>query len=143
MARTGRPTFKATDALRRKVERLISCGMSQDDVARAIECSTPTLQKHFPEELRTGAAKQRAEAIELLWKNAKAGNVSAQKHLEAMTRAGAAASALADRELGEAEPDAPAKPIGKKEQQRQAAQKVGGKFSVPDGPKLVVDNNRR
>lgn len=85
MAKRGRPPFRVTRTLQRKVEELVSCGMSQDDVARVIGCSIPTLEKHFPDELKTGRARKRAEVIALLFKSARSGNVSAQKKLEDMT----------------------------------------------------------
>lgn len=133
MARIGRPIFKATPALRREVAELVSCGMIQDDIARAIGCSTPTLQKHFDEELKTGTARKRAEVIKLLYRNARAGNVSAQKQLETMTKIGAASDAVGRR--SEADPT-----LGKKEEQQAAAGRVEGKFAPPAPPKLVVDN---
>ncbi len=141
MPRTGRPTFKATDKLKREVAELISCGMSRDDVALAIGCSTPTLEKYFPKEIQQGAAEKRAEVIGLLFKNARKGNVSAQKALEAMTRTSLAESEIRRREgSGSEGPAALARPLGKKEQQRQAAEKVGGIYETPEGPRLVVNN---
>lgn len=83
----GRPQFKATAAMRRKVTDAIGCGISEDDIARAIGCSTPTLRQHFAEELLTGRAVRRVESVSLLWKSARAGNVSAQKKIEEMTGA--------------------------------------------------------
>jgi hypothetical protein len=85
----GRPAFKPTATQRREVEELISCGMKRDDIARAIGISPNTLEKHFPEELATGASRKRAEVIRMLYRNARGGNVSAQRKLEEMTaRAG-------------------------------------------------------
>lgn len=123
MAKRGRPAFKATATLRRRVQELVACGMSQDDVARAIGCTTPTLQKHFPEELQTGAAKKRAEAITLLWTSARKGNVAAQKKLEELTKVVAAEAAFD----GMPEP-APRKApkLGKKEQAAEEAKGAGG-----------------
>ena len=63
MAKVGRPPFKPTAAMRRQVEELRSCGMSEDSIARVIGISTPTLQKHFAEELLNGSAKKRAEVL--------------------------------------------------------------------------------
>lgn len=83
------PPFKVTPAKRQEVQQLKACGMSEDDIARAIGCSTPTLRKHFAEELRTGHAKKRAEVIRMLFKTAKAGNVSAQRKLVDLTAAAA------------------------------------------------------
>lgn len=123
MAKRGRPAFKATAALRRRVQELVACGMSQDDVARAIGCTTPTLQKHFAEELQTGAAKKRAEALGLLWKSARSGNVAAQKKLEELTKV-AAAEAAFDSLRDPAPAKAPK--LGKKEQAAEEAKGAGG-----------------
>lgn len=145
-AGAGRPEFKATDVLKRKVSECAAVGMSQDDIARAIGCSTPTLVKHFDEELTTGAAIKRAEVTAMLFKSARKGNVAAQKHLEAKATVAAAAQALKDREGGGGTaPPAPApreERLGKKEAQRRAAAQVGGKYATPDAPKLklVADN---
>ena len=127
----ARPQFKATPALRRKVEELASCGMTQDDIVRAVGCSTPTLAKHFEDELATGAAKKRAEVIALLYKQARKGNVTAQKKLEELTRATAVPEAGAGTAPGD---------LGKKQQQQLAASRVTGVFAPPEPPKLVVDN---
>lgn len=81
----GRPAHKPTTASRREVEELVSCGMSEDDVARAIGLTTPTVRKHYADELLTGRARRRAEVIKLLYRNARKGNVSAQRKLEDMT----------------------------------------------------------
>lgn len=144
MASAGRPEFKPTAAHRRKVEELVSCGVSQEDCARAIGISKPTLVKHFEEELACGAAKKRAEVIGLLYKSAKKGNVSAQRTLEGMTRAVAAEEAVRSRAgKGQGRPAAPAPKPGKKEMQQAAAEAIAGgsgKFAPPAPPKLVVDN---
>lgn len=81
----GRPAFGATPTLRRKVSELVACGMSQQDVARAVGCSAPTLVAHFAAELATGRAVRRAEVIGLLFRQARGGNVTAQKALEHLT----------------------------------------------------------
>lgn len=133
MSEAGRPAFKATAATRRKVEELVSCGMSQDDVARALGISRPTLAKHFEDELSNGTAKKRAEIIGMLYKAAKRGNVTAQRKLEEMSRVAGAAEAVKGRETKEPEP-------GKKEQEKIAADQVTGKFAPPAAPKLVVNN---
>lgn len=135
MTKGGRPPFKPTPALRRKVEELVSCSMSQDDVARALGITAPTLVKHFPEELANGAAKKRSEVIGMLYKAARGGNVTAQRKLEEMSRVAGAAEALKNRETA----DKPQK-MGKKEGQQAAAESVGGKFAPPAPPKLVVNN---
>lgn len=110
MASAGRPEFKPTAAHRRKVEELVSCGVSQEDCARAIGISKPTLVKHFEEELSSGAAKKRAEVISMLYKAAKKGNVSAQRTLEGMTRAATADEAVRSRGAAQRRPSEPAAP---------------------------------
>lgn len=118
MAVTGRPPFKATPALRRKVEELTMCGMSQEVVARAIGCSHPTLVKHFPDELTFGLAKKRAEVIAMLFKSAKGGNVTAQKKLEEMSRLAGAEAEFDGRSH-------PAPQVGKKVQAEEDAKSAG------------------
>lgn len=81
----GRPPWIPTKAQRKKVEELISCGMSVEDVAHVIGVSHPTLRDRCAEEISGGRAKKRAEVIALLYRTARKGNVTAQKHLEAMT----------------------------------------------------------
>jgi hypothetical protein len=117
----GRKPFKATARLRKRVEELTFVGMSQDDIARAIGCSTPTLVKFFPEELATGAAKKNAEAWSLLWKNARSGNVSAQKKLVEEGRLAAAAAGA-----GNPKPVMPTGKVGKKQLEAAAAEGAGG-----------------
>lgn len=74
----ARAQFKATDELRAKVRQLSTFGVSQDDVAKIVECSPKTLRKHFRRELDRGAAEANAAIAGYLFQNAKAGNVAAQ-----------------------------------------------------------------
>ena len=132
MSEAGRPPFKSTPGLRRKVEELVCCGMSQDEVARAIGCSAPTLVKHFGEALTTGVARKRAEIIGMLFKAAKKGNVTAQKKLEEMSRVVSASESF----------ERPARParVGKKEEAAAAAVTAGegtdwgDDLQIPDSP---------
>lgn len=135
MAATGRPAFKPTAANRRKVEELVSCGVSQDDCARALGITKPTLVKHFEEELANGVARKRAEVIAMLYKQARKGNATCIKKLEEMSRVAGAAEAVGGRAKTPKEPTP-----GKKEQQQAAAGRVAGKYAPPAAPKLVVDN---
>lgn len=125
----GRPPFKPTTAQRKQVTELVACGMKQDDMARVIGISTPTLVLHFEEELKTGVAKKRAEVIGFLFKTAKKGNVSAQKKLEEMTRLAAAQAAFEQQpHLQQPSSDqrpAAATPEGKKAQAQAAAHGAG------------------
>lgn len=108
MAKRGRRAFKPTVSLRREVEQMTSCGMSQDEIARSVGISTPTLEKYFFGELETGRAKRRREVIKLLFKSARSGNVAAQKKLEDMTSVTPAP--------GRGGPAPASPPLGKKEQ---------------------------
>ena len=126
---TGRPPFVATAEDRARVAEMASCAMPQADIARVIGCTMPTLRKHFREELSTGAAVKRAEVVSLLYANARAGNVSAQKHLEIMTRPPETAAAAE---------------MGKKAMRQVKAEQSAsaGKFAAPTAPKLIVINGK-
>ena len=144
-ARRGRPQFKVTPVLRRTVEQMVSVGESQEAIARAIGCERHLLQKHFAEELATGASRKRREVIAMLYKTAAAGNVSAQKKLEEMTSAASAAEEVREREKGgsvdgASTPAAAPQKLGKKEEAQRAAEQVGGIYATPSAPKLVVSN---
>lgn len=77
----GRPPFQVTQRLRRKVEQARAIGMSQDEIAMAVGCSTNTLLKYFMAELQTGHAKRRFEVADMLFREARGGNVSAMRKL--------------------------------------------------------------
>lgn len=127
---SGRPAYEPTDDDREKVRVLKAGGMSNEAVAEAIGISEPTLRKHFSSELDRATAKVRAELLMARYRAAMGGNVAAQnKMIDLVTAAGVQESR------------APKQPkLGKKEQRQAAAQQVGGKFSTPTPPKLVVDN---
>lgn len=75
----GRPAFKVTDALRRRVSILAAARMPKVDIARALGCDEKTLDKHFSPELTVGIAKRNAEVLVAMFKSARGGNVAAQK----------------------------------------------------------------
>ena len=137
MAKAGRPSFKPTATQRRSVEQMVSVGESHLTIARALGIDDDTLRKHFRTELDFGLAKRRQEAVEILFKAARKGNVSAAKRIEEMTRIAGAAAAIEVR----AEPATP-KPetIGKKAATKAAAEGITGKYATPAAPKLVVNN---
>lgn len=125
---SGRITVSAPE--KDQVEQLLSAGMTHADIARVVGCKIGQFRRIYAEQIATGAAKKRAEVVELLYASARDGNVSALKALEALTRAVVApeGGAVAGAELG------------KKQQQQQAAERVTGVFAVPEPPKLVVNN---
>ena len=129
----GRPQYRPSLEERQTVEEMKFVGESDSTIARALGIDPDTLRKHFADEIADGHAQRRKEVIGLLFRSARDGNVAAQKKLEEMGRVTAAAEAVKAREP---------KPVkmGKKEEQKMAAQNVGGKFAPPAAPKLVVDN---
>ncbi|PWB94672.1 hypothetical protein [Methylosinus sporium] len=116
----GRPAFRKTPALAKRVEELTSGGMSQGAIAKVLRCDSDTLRKHFGDELDNGIQRRRAEVISLLFKSARGGNVTAQKKLEEMT----GRAAVEDEFNGDRAP-APASPkpkkVGKKESESAQA----------------------
>jgi len=125
----GRKPFKATVARKRQVEELVSCGMSQDDIARALGCTTPTLVKHFGEQLKAGAAKKRAHVIAQLYKAAGKGNVAAMKKLHELHTVAQALDPLGDQDKAGAAAKVNNGKLGKKQLAQIAATQVGGEGS--------------
>lgn len=130
---SGRRPYEPTDEDREKVRVLKAGGMSNEAIAEAVGISEPTLRKHFRSDLDIGSAKVAADVLMARYRAALGGNVSAQNKLLEQIGVATAAGRVKQRE-------AKAPKLGKKEEQQQAAEKVGGKFSVPLPPKLVVDN---
>ena len=113
---------------------MAALGLGRDIIAASFGLDEATLDDRFADELRLGPARRRREIVGLLFASAKAGNVSAQKRLEEMTRAAGAAKAVEQRARSEPK-------RGKKEEQRLAAHRVGGRFAPPQPPKLMVVSN--
>lgn len=115
----GRPPFKVTPALQRKVAIAAGGGMSHEAIAMAIGCAKETLEKHFAHELSEGAHAKRLEVIEALHRQAKKGGVAAVKaYLAIQAQYAPPPAPPAD--------GAPARaprmePLGKKEQQQEDA----------------------
>lgn len=108
-------------------------------IARALKVDVDTLRKHCAHELENGYANNRAEVTKLLFEAAGKGNVSAIKRLDEMGKLSRAASTYGDRPKPVQQEPKPEK-VGKKEEQKIAAQQVSGKFAAPTPPKLVVSN---
>lgn len=130
---SGRREMEPTDEQREKVRVLKAGGMTNEAIAEAIGISEPTLRKHFASEMDLATAKVRAEMLMARYNAAKGGNVQAQNKMLELVGASAAEAKVKARESR-----APA--LGKKEQQKAAAQNVGGKFAPPAGPRLAVNN---
>nr|WP_278376612.1 AraC family transcriptional regulator [Brucella anthropi] len=131
---SGRPEFAPTDEDREKVRVLKAGGMTNEAIAEVIGVSEPTLRKHFSYELDIATAKVRADLLMARYRAAMGGNVQAQNKMIEQVSANAAQRKIAP-EKEEKKPK-----LGKKEEQKLAAENVEGAFAPPAGPKLVVNN---
>lgn len=137
---TGRPPHVWTRENSNKVNLLFACGRSVKEVAETIGISQPTLRKvYFSECAKRAAAalKMKAHQLARLNREAEGGNVAAEKALAAMIQAEqvrAVSDRMADRQ---AKPEPKTRPLGKKEEQHQAAHGVEGKFAPPPPPPLL------
>lgn len=120
----GRPEFEATDDLRDKVEWYIATGMTQEEVARAIGCTVPTLVKHFGDNLNNAYARKKAAVTDMMVAAAMAGNASIQKRLEQIISTKGAMQRF-DTPLPSEPPEVKPERPGKKELAQTAAQTAG------------------
>ena len=123
----GRPTYKPTAKARHDVEMFLACGMTHDQISAALKIDSDTFKKHFASEIDTGRGRARARILAMLLKSAKAGNVSAQKKLEEMSRL---ADASAEIEAATATPAAREPNAGKK---KQAEAEAAATVNTPAG----------
>jgi DNA-binding XRE family transcriptional regulator len=71
--RNGRPPFEPAEKDQRTVQAMAACGMPQEDIARVLGISKPTLQKHFRETLNTAAISANAKVAATLFQMATSG----------------------------------------------------------------------
>lgn len=112
----ARPEFQVTDELRELVAIAAGAGTPQDEIAAGIGCSTPTLRKHFEQELEEGACRRRLDMLREMYRSGMKGNVTAQRAYLATP----APRTIAPPADGEEKPAAVG-PKGKKEQAQDAA----------------------
>lgn len=117
--RPGRPEFLVSQEMRDKVRMLIGSGMEAADVAIVMGCVKQTLYKYFPDEIRHARVIMKAEALELVWKQARDGSSPMIRRAVELTSVPQTREALLTNRGVEPEPK-PEK-IGKKEAQRLAA----------------------
>ena len=134
----GRPEHEWSLENSNKVLLAFADGRSVKEAATVIGVSVPTLRKHyFAEVAKRDQARLRMKFTQMARLNqaAQDGNVAAEKEL--MKRLDKSALAeLSERVANRgSEPNQKAK--GKKEQRRDTAHSVGGKFAPPPGPRLV------
>ena len=87
----GRPPYVPSESNRRRVAVCAGGGMTHDSIARGLGITRVTLEKHFAEELTTGAEECRQQVLAALHGAAIDGNVSAAR--EYLNRAAAGAGA--------------------------------------------------
>lgn len=132
----GRPAKKPTYHERERVMRLRADGWSIERIARLIGTDHETLSKHFANELEHGADIKTDALLEYAERGAKKGSQASIKWLHERYSSARAAERLVDRERPPAVADPKPEKLGKKQLQKEAAGKVGGKFAVPAAPKL-------
>lgn len=144
-AKGGRPQWKPSLEERTAVEQMKFCGESEATIARSLNVDVATLRKHCEVELADGYANRRRQVTKMLFDAAQEGNVTAIKRLDEMGKISGAAEAMRNR--GGAAPTAAApvkepkaEKVGKKEERKNTAAMVEGKFAPPPPPKLVVSN---
>lgn len=80
---SGKP-FVPKRGQRDQVQLRKAAGWNHAEIAAELGIDRKTLYLHFGDEILTGGAKKRGQALDLLWKSAKEGNVAAQKAVVAM-----------------------------------------------------------
>lgn len=112
-----------------QVEQMVAAGEARETIARAVGCTVPELEAQFADELEHGAARRRAEAIDLVWRKAREGHPGSIKDVLEMTATAGAESAFlnaADRAAGDANSaPAPRRYVGKKEIAQAEAMNAG------------------
>lgn len=141
--RPGRPEHEPTQENIIFVMVLLASGATNREVAKTLGLSVPTFRKHYLHLLKHRdllldrlQTKLRVSQIQMgLEGNASALNAA----LNMLERVKAE---NADRKVQSRSHASKGKPekLGKKEQQKIAAQNVGGKYAPPIPPKLVIDN---
>jgi DNA-binding XRE family transcriptional regulator len=66
----GRPPHEPSEASRRQVRALAAYGIPQDEIARVIGVSKPTLEKHYRPELDRAETEANAKVAESLFRKA-------------------------------------------------------------------------
>lgn len=137
--RRGRPAHIRTIEKANRVLLGLVRGLSAEDIALSIECSVPTLYKHYSKEMdRRKSARLRMEMRQLERLNAEAenGNVAAEKALADRL------DKLRVRDQQKEQAPAPSKtpkPAGKKEMLRQAAMEQRGLYEPPPPPVVKLN----
>lgn len=125
----GRPPHVATQKNRNKVMMLLAMGWSNVRIAAALAITPPTLRKNYFRELKVreeALHRMKAAHMEMLWDQAKAGNVSAMKEIgRLIAQFEAAMFGARPAPADDDDDDLPQPKLGKKEQAAKAASTAG------------------
>ncbi|MDR7101513.1 hypothetical protein [Croceicoccus sp. BE223] len=136
----GRPAHVWTRENSDVVNLLFACGRKPIEIARVLKVSKPTFYKHYFNEIaNAGHAPLMLKGRQLarLNKAAEEGNVAAEKALAAMVHA-EQQRALSEKVQERGKVAAPAPRLGKKEQQKEAAAGVAGRFGTRQPPPAMI-----
>ena len=124
----GRKSHQSDERTRRQVKTLAGMGIPVVDIASVIGISSPTLRKHYPEELAVGQIEANAKVAQSLFRQATGDRPNVAATIFWLKCRGGW------REI----PDPSEKP-GKKEQKQEAAGKaVKGRFAPGAPPAFKV-----
>jgi hypothetical protein len=136
----GRPPHIPTQENRSQVRVLLGLSWMPVAIARSLRITLPTLRKHYFSELKDREMARfqlKAAQIMMTYRAADANNAGAIKQLGEHIRQAELGALQADVEKRQ-KPKKPAK-LGKKEQQQQAAEEVGGLYATPPAPGTRVN----
>jgi hypothetical protein len=137
--KAGRPEHVWTVENSNKINLIFATGGVPKDAAAVLGITMPTLRKHYFSELeqwRVARLRLKAAQLQQLHTEGQKGNVAAIKELFKQMDKGALAQ-LSDRVANRAPSEPKQAPKGKKEQQKEAAGRIAGKFAPPEQPQLV------
>lgn len=134
----GRPEHIPTEEKRRLIIVLLAFDWSMEKIAAALNCTPPTLRKHYFRELRhreEARARVEAKLLGKLMAGAEDGKDGAIEKLFKRLEKGDQKQ-LADRVANRGSVSSAPK-LGKKEARKKAAGEVTGKFAPPAAPELL------
>lgn len=134
--KAGRPEHVPTNENRNKIMMMLVFGCTDDECAKSIGISKPTLRKHYLSELRQRmVARLQLDATRraALLGKVLAGDVGAIRELD--RQLGKLDLAALSEAAGQ-RPEPKAEPLGKKEAKKLAAAQVEGIYAPRSGPKL-------
>ncbi|MCV0381770.1 hypothetical protein [Nitratireductor sp.] len=139
----GRPEHEPDEEKIIFVMVLLASGATNREVAKTLGLSVPTFRKHYlhlikHRDLLLDRLQTKLRVSQI--RQGLSGNASALNAALGMLERVKAESADRTVKARGTEPAKKPEKLGKKEQQKMAAQNVGGKYATPVPPKLVIDN---